>query len=265
MEEENQSQTAERLALALSDPHKLDEGGSYVIIPGGSRIHDLESLLDAPRRIRQRIGFSRLASFCAYVTEFGSDGFTRVFLQAKTGFARAVLDYHTPDGAAWCDHVATFEPALSEEWKRWNSRNGNNFDQRGFALFLEDNAPDIASPPSAEILDVARTLTAKQSVNFKKGIRLDNSTESLTYEETIDAKAGQKGELEIPTGFTLMIPVFEGRPARKLDARLRYKIQDGQLSFHYVLVRPHKVLNEEIDATAADIKKGTGIEPLFDV
>lgn len=262
--DENIVQSTQKLVLASQTPQASGASEPFLVLPHGHEVHSIIELLDSPRRIKDRLLFGRLDSFCAYVKEFKLAG-TKIFLNALTGAAKAVLDFHTVGTAAWCDHTAEYQPLMSEEWKRWQARNNQSFDQRSFALFLEDNAPDISSPKAAEILDVARTLTAKLSVNFKKGVRLDNGTEQLTYEESVEAKAGQKGDLEIPTSFELLIPVFEGREPRRLGARLRYTISGGVLTFHYGLVRPHKVFQEEIDAINTAIGIGTDIKPLYGV
>lgn len=269
--DKNTVQTVADILTAAQKPYESNAAEPFVIIPQHHDVHSLLELQDKPRRIKDRLVFGRLDSFCEYVREFKLKG-TQVFLNAITGAAKAVIDFHeaatTTLGeptARWCDHTAEYQPLLSEEWKRWNAKNNQGFEQRAFALFLEDNAIDIVSPPAAEVLDVARTLTAKSMVHFKKGIRLDNGTEQLTYEEIVDAKAGQKGELEIPARFELGIPVFEGRPARHVEARLRYAIREGTVMFHYVLVRPHKIFQTEIDAISADITAGTEIPPLYGV
>jgi hypothetical protein len=50
-------------------------------------------------------------------------------------------------------------------------------------------------------------------------------------EAEIVARAGQKGELEIPKEFTLLLPVYEGFKATTIRVLLRYRINDGVLSF----------------------------------
>lgn len=270
MENENMIQSAERLTRASQVFSSLS-AESFVIVPDGYELKSLLEFEDQPRRIKDRLTFGRLDSFCQYVNDFKLPG-TRIFVNPLAGCAKAVIDFHTrrKDAAArdipgWCDHTAEFTPLLSEEWKRWSAANARQFDQKTFALFLEDNAADIVSPPAAEVLDVSRTLSAKLTVNFKKGVRLDNTTEQLTYEETVDAKAGHKGDLSIPTEFMLEIPVFEGRPARPVEARLRYAIRDGTLIFHYVLIRPHKVFQAEVDSIGETIGKALDLKPLFGV
>lgn len=242
--------------------NSTEDGNDFLVIPENAQVYDLERLMDSPRRIRQKIDFARLDSFCAYVNEFKQSG-TKIFLNAKTGAALACLDFHTVTAASWMDHKARFEPVFTESWQRWNGLNNQSLDQRRFALFVEDNALDISEPAPAEMLDIARTLTAKISVNFKKGTHLENGSEQIQYEETIDAKAGQRGQLEIPSVFTLEMSIFDGRPARRFQARLRYSIKEGVLSFSYSLMRPQEILNPEIESLGSEISNLTQIQPLL--
>lgn len=238
------------------------DGAEYLVIPANALVYDLEKLRANPRRIKRSLQFARLDSFCEYVNEFKAPG-TKIFMNTKSGQATAVLDYHQPSQASWAEHVAHFAPVFTESWQRWNGVNNQPMDQKKFALFVEDNALDIAQPAPAEMLDIARNLTAKLSVNFKKGIRLENGAEELHYEETIDAKAGHRGQLEIPAQFVLELPVFEGRPSRQVPVRLRYSIKEGTLSFCCSLVRLQEILQPEIDALCGEIAQETSVQPLF--
>lgn len=83
--------------------------------------------------------------------------------------------------------------------------------QADFARFIEDNAPDIASPPAADMIEISRSLEAKKKVNFASAIRLDNGKTEFTYEEDIEGTAA-KGRLQVPQVFTIGIPVPEGGP-----------------------------------------------------
>lgn len=232
----------------------------FLIVPNGYSAQDLISLRTNPRRIARTITFARLESFCRYVNTFKKSN-TFIFLNPSNGSVSAILDYHSSDAPAWCDHVSGFVPAQSEEWKRWKQKDGQALNQKELAEFIEDNAPDVISPDPAELLDVARSLTAKLNVNFKRAIVLEDDTVQFTYEETIDAKAGSKGSLEIPSEFTIAIAIFAGGTPLSLNVRLRYSIKEGQLTFKLVLVRPHKLFEQEIENLNATIKTVTDIQP----
>ena len=243
-------------------PSVTKDGNDYLVIPNDATVFDLEKLLNAPRRIRQKVSFARLDSFCAYVNEFKRPG-TKIFVNGRNGGSVAILDYHTSATASWKDHSARFDPLFTESWNRWNSLNNQSLDQRKFAVFIEDNALDIVEPAPAEMLDISRNLTAKLTVNFKKGLRLEDGTEQIQYEESIESKAGAKGQIEVPSMFTLEMSIFEGRPKRRLQVRLRYSIKEGVLSFTCSLLRLQEILGPEIQQLGEEIASQTQIAPLF--
>lgn len=264
MSDENLLQTAEKLARAATHPVVNDEMAPFVVVPANYKLESLEHLADQPRLRRAAPKFTTLDSFLRYVADFKTDG-TRIFADPAALTIRAVFDYHEPgdDGSRWCVHSCLFSPRLSEQWKVWTAIDRQSVPQKQFANFIEDNAPDISTPPAAEMLDIASTLQATMNVNFRKGVRLDNSTEQLTYEETIEARAGRKGDLTVPTQILLFIPIFEGELPRSIDVRLRYAIAEGKLSFTCVLSRRSDLLAAQwkqiVDAVAA----GTSLAPFM--
>lgn len=59
----------------------------------------------------------------------------------------------------------------------------------------------------------------------------------LEYNETVNSKSG---ELNIPTEFTIAIPVIEGAEedtTYEIKVRLRVRLNDGQLNFVYQMIR----------------------------
>ena len=131
---------------------------------------------------------------------------------------------------------------------------GKTMKQADFAKFIEDNLPDIAEPNGSDLLIISRSLEAKKKVDFESAVRLDNGETQFTYNEEIKGTAG-KGTLEIPEIFVLGIPVFHGGDAYKLEARLRYRINDGQLLMWFDLLRPERLLEDAFNQVIARVKE----------
>lgn len=231
---------------------------------GGQGVTSYAELLDRPQRVTARPVFFDVASFVQYVARF-RDPDTTIFVDRATATLTAVLDYHqeTEDnlsiavnGARWGSHVATFKARPTPEWMTWTTASGKRKSQLEFAEFLEDNLADIASPPGAEIYEIARSLEAAKSASFLSGIRLTDGQSQLRYEETITAKAGEKGHLEIPERFLLGLAPFEGAERFEVVARFRYRITDGKLQLWFDLLRPHKVVEAAFDAVVATAAQG---------
>lgn len=240
------------------------EGHPVAIVPTETKLIDLEPYLPAPLVKRAQVNAQDSDSFIRYVNEHKFEA-TRIFASVDGNGAtfNAILDYHLANGGE-ADrglHRANYALKHSVEWLRWKQRDGQKFTQKEFAKFIEDNLVDFVSPPGAEMFDIATTLEATTSVNFKKGIRLQNGNESLLYQETTEAKAGAAGELEIPKEIRIMIPVFDRQDSTFVTLRLRYRIDDGTLTFSYEIIAPHKIIDVMISAMIDRIKVGTEIEP----
>lgn len=232
----------------------------FVVVPEGYESHTFERLLPAPTRHTGRATFNDAASFIRYVGEYSGAATARLYYQVTPSPAFvAVLNHRTAGSPSWGDHRAVYNAPLSPEWKTWTASDGKRMKQEEFALFIEQNLPDVIMPTAAEFLELAQNFQATKAVNFASGTRLGNGQNQLVYEETIQARAGERGQLEIPETFTLGIPVFEGDAAYSLIARLRYRIQDGKLVLWYDLDRPHKIIDDAVKQLRVAIEAETGL------
>lgn len=249
-------------AIARAQPRTVGSRDMpFIVIPSDHSIKSLEHTLEQPFRIRAKVQLNDAGSFIAYINKhkleetalYGSMGDNPVFI--------GVIDDNAAGVAAWRDHKATYACPLSIEWDTWNSsqHNGQAKTQVEFARFVEDNLLDIVEPSAAEVLAVSRTLEAKKAVSFSSGVRLDNGDVQFLYNEETKGTTG-KGTIDVPERFTIAIPVFEGGDKYKIDARLRYRINDtGQLSMWYELERPHKVIEHATKEVWKAIAEGTGL------
>lgn len=246
---------------AAGQPSTVTEHDSYALVPVGYTLQSLERFHQAPARKRGLAKHATLTSFTAYVKEHATED-TRIFLDRLTGAATAYLDFHR-EHPSWMEHVATWIPQPSPSLAAWQGINGKALGQSQFADFAEDHLPDFISPPGGEMMDIITTLTATGQLNFRQAIRLDNSTVRLAYEETVEARAGQKGELLVPQAILLGIELFPGlESASHVPARLRYRLNSGQLTFTVKLDDLDRLKTEAAGRIAAQIHEATGL-PVF--
>jgi uncharacterized protein YfdQ (DUF2303 family) len=250
--------------MALGGVTKTEAGREYAVLPEGARLQVLDELREFPVRAKGNVQVSELDSFIRYVKAFG--GKTRIFasIDKESGRAsfNAILDYHEAQEGkpGWCEHKLTLSPALSVEWQRWLAANRAHMNQEQFAEFVEDNSGDVVEPSGAQMLEIAKTLEAKTSVEFKSGVRLENGDHQLRYASQTTGRAGGNGELEIPALFALGLVIFDGGPGYKVSAKLRYRITDGRLVLWFDLINPHKVVDAACKEILATIKTETEIE-----
>lgn len=240
----------------LDRVNRVEDGGVPFRVASNGTLVGLENLLTVPAATRGSVALADAASFVTYVNRF-ADGGSVIFADLVARKFEAVLDYHhSGSQPRWGRHRATFACAVTPDWKTWSDANGKAMTQEAFAWFLEANLPNIAEPAGATLLEVATTLEAKTEVAFRSHKRLADGQVQFRIEETIDARAGgsQQGTLEIPTSFVLVLAPFIGSEPVRLDARLRWRLKEGVVSFWFDLVRPDDVLRTAFEAITAGIR-----------
>jgi len=106
------------------------------------------------------------------------------------------------------------------------------------------------------MLELAQSFQAKTKVDFESAQQLANGRRSLQFKETVDARAGQKGEIEIPAEFKLALKPFVGTDPYAVTARFRYRINGGNLLIGYKLNRPADVQRSAFGDIVDAIKAG---------
>lgn len=229
-------------------------------LPEGMTVQDLRQMMPPAPRIKQAVRLLTVSSFLDYVNLF-KNTHSSIFANETAGRYEAVIDYHlstaeigaSPRGTQ--EHVALYECPQSDQWKAWTGKSGSWFNQVEFAEFLETNLREITSPPGATFLQLALELQIHKGAEFESEVRLDNGQTKFRYSETVRGST-KAGDIEIPSSFTLTLPVFVDGSAHKLEARFRYRMEEGKLKLGYQLIRSNEVWNAAVKAVTAEIRKG---------
>jgi uncharacterized protein YfdQ (DUF2303 family) len=239
------------LAQQALYPQGITPGAVYVAADGnnGSRILDADLYALHPRHIAAQRVVGDAESFVRYVTKHVIDGHTEVYADVPSSSVVAVIDSHDQGEGGWQKHTARLELRKTKSWEAWTGIDGKLLEQVQFAEFIEQQALDVRSPESALLVEIAQSFQAKTSVDFEGGERLDSGQVRLEYKETVTAKAGQKGHIDIPTELELLLRPYIGGPVYVVYARFRYRLRGSALGLGVVLTRPQEIL----DAAFADI------------
>jgi uncharacterized protein YfdQ (DUF2303 family) len=245
------AQEAARLA-------QYDPGYVYAVVANG-QLHKLDltgdAYLDFPERKRGTVTVRDVASFAHYYERHADDG-TEVFADLDAATFTAVLDAHKTDGARWQQHRLVLALQTSLPWRTWLANDRRWLSQQEFAEFLEDNARDVAAAgpvSAADLLEVAQEFHAHTKVNFSKGTRLATGQTQLTYVENVEASAGQRGEIVIPSEFALAIVPFEDCAPALVPARFRYRLTNGDLKLGYFLADPARTARDAVAQIADQV------------
>lgn len=246
-------------ATRAADPKPLDDGGRLwsIVTPGGDQHvidveHHLENYRLNPRRKAGTFLVHDTDSFVNYLakhTQPETEVWADVLRSRVVGVINAHEGTNAPVGgdgplAGWGDHEVVFAVQHTDAWKAWTAYDGKLLSQAEFAEHIEARSIDIVKPTAADMLELAETFQANIGVNFESSQLLSTGERQFQFRETVDAKAGRKGQLSIPKQITLGLVPFEGAEAYKVTARFRYRITDGVLRLGYVLERPQDVVRE---------------------
>jgi Uncharacterized conserved protein (DUF2303) len=220
-----------------------------------------------PHDFRSNARFDDLDSFIAYVNQYKQTP-AHVFAQVSPSQLsfRAILSYEDRDGNKPAGDVpvdirrhaalAHFAALESEELKAWRGRNANSFSQSDMAEWLDMRAADIATPPAADVLEMVQNFESKRDVRFKSALRLADGSVAVAYE---DQEKNVKSALEFPSEIILSIPLFRHMPHVKLTAKMRYRVNDGNLRLSYHLYQLDQAFDNEIKADVERVQEKTGL------
>jgi len=244
----------------------VNDQQQFVVIPADHKVELLVTLpASEPDRIRCVVQVVDLQSFLRYVNEH-KDETTRVFasvLKAPFGLT-AALDYHDAENimASFVEHLCKMEFTPTDQWSLWSANDRKVMDQQAFALFIEENQPDIIQPSGADMLELAKSIEATQEVQFKRQMRLDNGDVKFLFEDKTEATAGMNGALAIPQLLTLNIPIFLGMPVVNVPCRFRHRLEGGKMKIWYEIIRRQELLLK-IAQSALDIVEQKTLVPYF--
>lgn len=254
------------LTLAAEGPKRL-AGAEHVVsmvIPNNFAhvLTDLEQYADHPRRKKAHTHFTTTESLAAYVVRHATAG-TTLYADGETK-VEAILNDHSAGEPGHRDHRATLNLVRTPGCERWIKAHARYMGQEEFSQLIEDGLTEIARPDGAELLEVAQSITATKNASFRSDRRLDSGRVQFTWHEEFDASAGQNGELTIPNTITLVFAPFYGAAPIQLDARFRYRLNDGKLTLGFWLIRHEEALREAFAAEMARLEalvSSAGDEP----
>lgn len=267
--EQSDIQAAVDAGLAAALPHNVADDLVVVTVPANGKVIEIDlaahqdKYADRPRRKKGTVHVQSSTSFVDYIHKHGLDA-TEVWADPARqglvgvinahGHAEGTTDLADEGNAGHGDHRVILELVPTPAWTAWVTRDKQWMDQATFAEHLEDNVLDITHPDAATMLEIAQSFHATTGVAFKSSERLHSGEAALHYEETTSARAGQKGDLEIPTEFSLALQPYAGQTeAVEITARFRYRIRDGHLSLSYALSHTDRILRGLFDEIAGHV------------
>lgn len=241
----------QRVAIAPGKVYLVRDGD------GGLRVIDTDAYAEVPRRDTGSRSVTDAKSFVEYVNRHAHRG-TEVYAHTNTAKVIAVIDSHEGAGLnpGWQKHRVSLDLEFSKAWATWAKADGQMFGQVEFADFLDDRYLDVIEPDPARMIDIARTFQAKTKVDFESGVREHSGDVKLNFVEETTAKAGQKGDIEIPSRIQLALRPYVGGPIYSIWASFRYRLHGGNVSLGFKLERPENILEAAFADIVTEIREG---------
>lgn len=254
---DTEAKTIARIAQQAANAEELYPGKLYLIAgpDGGMTQIDTYDYDTRPRGKSLSVTVADFPSFAAYLNKHGLEGETEISAHETEGIFSAVIDAGTDDEPGWRHHQMKLALTPSDEWKTWTAQSGKLMTQEAFAEFIEDNARNVVTPSSAELLEVAQSLQVKRGVDFESGTRLSDGNVQFGYRETTTATAGTAGSLTIPATLELALAPFRGGAPYRVPATFRYRLQDKRLALGFKLQNADQVRRDAFAKIADEVYK----------
>jgi uncharacterized protein YfdQ (DUF2303 family) len=250
----------------------------------GNGLSAFKNLIDQHRQEpARRLGTANTTTLQSFIdlVDRHKDAGSVVF--AKTAWPEpaltAVIDYHdlakTP---RWGNHRIRYAFPVTDEFKVWIDKNGKPMEQAEFAAFLEEHAAELSAayPPEAaeyealfkekfatpaDLIALSRSLEVFVGARVKRQERLSSGERTVEFVEEHTNTKGEK--VEIPGIFMVAVPAFVDGETIRIPARLRYRIQGGEIMWFYQLYRWQFWLRDQVKNDLDTVKQRTDL-PTFE-
>lgn len=208
-------------------------------------VNHLDSRDSGPLRRSGQRELHDLESFIAFVNRYKDDSAV-VYASAGETAVIAVFD-ENPKGAgvtAWRGDRARYSCPLARRWKLWTGASEKAFTPEQFGDFVEENATDLApskdgSPSPAALIEMARDLRVHTSAKYERKINPTTGESSL-----VAAEEHGSHSTKIPRSFFIVVPVFEGGSAYRLECLVRFSMVGGRPTFAFIVHQADQALED---------------------
>lgn len=248
----------------------LSNAKHFIVLPEGYEAQevDFEEFRQVPVRNAGSVRVATVESFLLFAERELMPDTTVCFADLDQGQFRIVFNYAAGGGKpGWADREVVLKLKRTTSWDRWIQSNKKQMDQLPFADFIEENLPDIAEPAAADIVEMIQQLKVHRKAEFVSVVDPKTGFTNLTFNEQVSGET-LKGNIEFCGKFVLGLVPFRGSDKYKVEASLRFNINDqNKLKVFYSLINADLVEEDAFDVEREKVlvkMKELGV-PVFDV
>lgn len=249
-------------ADAIGETISSEQG--LVALPATYQMHDLERVLPLRRRPRGVMSTSSLVDFGAYVTAHASPGAT-VFVKPISMAATAVLNLGSPAAPGHADDIAELCAERTAAYTALTEiANGNAFNQRAVAEFMEDWEPHIACSHGDGAIDLAQAIAAVRRVTIEGLRRIETTTSALSESRSaFEQVAASSSGTPFPTRIDFRCTPYHGLKERTFSIRIGVRADEKSPGLTMRIVTPEQHAEEMAEELAAIVRSAVSIPVLI--
>lgn len=248
-------------------------GVPYLVYPDNVNTDCLERHMIAP--VRMKID-ENLVNFPSYIDtlidRINPDYGTVYVRQGKYGngkfreFKFVGIAHDGREDQEWREDIKfNCSPDYTVRASDWIFNDERGMSQEAFALFLDKHMGDIVIPdthrfdvPSQmELYNFVTTLEDSKNERFARKVNVQNGDVCVSLEKQSDDGTVQR--LKMFDRFAIQLQFFEGFPVLELYVKLRFRINDGSVTFYYDIEGLEEAFIYMRDWAIAQIKEKTHI------
>lgn len=188
----------------------------------------------------------------------GSDSST-LWGVVDRGIITLIYDDHTSTKTGNRADRLTLQLQTDEDWRAWHQLSGKFIGQEQMGDYLEDLAHTIVEPTAAEMLEVVDSIRASSKGEFESKIERSSGSVKIGYSQDTTAKAGRKGQLEVPDAILLRLRPWEGHDTfYDVPAQFRFRVREAELGLAIKLKPTRQILRQAWADLTDQIEQATG-------
>lgn len=254
---ESASSDAADTLLLPARIESLADGTPVALCPPNWSAQDLSKYLPKrePTFREGTVQLHDLESFAAYVARHSTESTVVYAEHSDNGGGKivAVIDDGAPKTPGRRVDRAILEISADPRFAAWAHLHGKAINQRGFIDFIEDHDREFLEPGGAHMRTCVNQLEVKKNVTFKNVEREDSAASDVSLIYETDTQ--QTNELKFPQNIIISVPIMRNCAAVPIHARIRYKVEDGKVTFTVKLESLYVLLEVAWSAVIQELRK----------
>ena len=208
--------------LFLEQIEKANTKSSLIALPHDYVLQNMEKFNAFRDELRGKFETSLITEFTKYAKIYAAEG-SAAFVNVDSMTAVAIFDIGTTEQPLHQRHKSSCALKKTAPFKTMLSVDGQRFDQRGLAEWLEDYAEYITPyGDDGEAIDIKKAVEAIRTLKFEhtRGSEREVQNFAASQSEYEKMATMTKDSLVIPAGFRFDCIPYQGLESRTFDMRL---------------------------------------------